>query len=178
MPTMENTSATQPTISPSSSAEEAAEDTQTIPEISITKSPSFYPDCPICNPPDTKSVNVSSYGTIESYSSDSQSLQPTFLEASLEACAEFCCCICDTSPPSSQSSEWSSTPYPSSLSSNSYSYSETETASSQDQTTDTETIQAQNLPRSDDGYKRQQEMRSVKDNSILQYPRRIFQRSG
>lgn len=164
MSTMDSTHTAQPTNPSSSSNETIEEGPQTVTATSSTSSSSSYcPDCPICNPPDHKSAKVPTYGTIEPLSYDTQLPEPTFLESSLEACAEICCCICDSPPPSIRTSEWSSTAYPSSLSSNSYSYGETETGSSQDQTSDAETIHAQ---RNDDGYKRQQEMRPIKDDSV------------
>ncbi|PKK54212.1 hypothetical protein CI102_565 [Trichoderma harzianum] len=167
MSAMDNTSTTQPT-NPSSSSNEAIEDgSRTVTATSSTSSSSSYcPDCPICNPPDGKSSNASAYGTIEPLSYD-QPPEPTFLESTVEACAELCCCICDSPPPSIRTSDWSSTTYPSSISSNSYSYSGTETGSSQSQTSDAETVHT-HAHRHSDGYKRQQEMRpSVQDPQSL-----------
>ncbi|KAL6799558.1 hypothetical protein GGI42DRAFT_57286 [Trichoderma sp. SZMC 28013] len=163
MSTMDSTRPAQST-NPSSSSNETIEGSQTVTATSSTGSSSLYcPDCPICNPPDTKSANASAYGTIEPLSYDSQRSEPTFLESSIDACAQFCCCICDSPPPSIRTSDWSSTTYPSSISSNSYSYGETETTSSQGQTSDAETTHTH---RHSDGYKSQQEMRPIKDNSV------------
>ncbi|KAL6788530.1 hypothetical protein J3E68DRAFT_415145 [Trichoderma sp. SZMC 28012] len=171
MSAMDNTSTTQPTNPSSSSNETIEEGSQTATATSSTGSSSSYcPDCPICNPSDTKSANASAYGTIESLSYDSQLPEPTFLESTVEACAEICCYICDSPPPSIRTSDWSSTTYPSSISSNSYSYSGTETGSSQSQTSDAETVHTH---RHRDGYKRQQEMRPVKDENIAQSPQSL-----
>ncbi|UKZ83790.1 hypothetical protein TrVFT333_011603 [Trichoderma virens FT-333] len=170
---MDNTRTAQLDNPSSSSNETITEDRQTTTDASSTDAASSYcPDCPICNPPDTKSASVSTYGTIEPLSHNFQPFKPTFLETSLEICAEIYCCICDSPPPSIRSSEWSSTPYPSSLSSNSYSYTETETGLSQDQASDAGTVNMQNLSRQDDGYKKQQEMRSIKDGGLIPYPQR------
>ncbi|PNP56099.1 hypothetical protein THARTR1_03624 [Trichoderma harzianum] len=164
MSTMDNTRPAQPTNPSSSSNETIEQGSRTATATSSTSSSSSYcPDCPICNPPDAKSANAPAYGTIEPLSYDSQPPEQTFLEASIEACAEFCCCICDSPPPSIRTSDWSSTTYPSSISSNSYSYGETETGSSLGQTSDVETIHAQ---RHSDGYRSQQEMRPIKDDSV------------
>ncbi|KAL7907880.1 hypothetical protein GGI35DRAFT_70492 [Trichoderma velutinum] len=170
MSTMDGTRTAQATNPSSSSNKPIEEGSRTVTATPSTSSSSSYcPDCPICNPLDAKSANVSTYGTIEPFSYDTQPSEPTFLESSIEACAEICCCICDSPPPSIRTSEWSSTAYPSSLSSNSYSYGETETGSSQDQTSDAETIHAQ---RPSDGYTRQQEMRPIKDDSV-QHPQTL-----
>ncbi|KKP01139.1 hypothetical protein THAR02_06773 [Trichoderma harzianum] len=175
MSAMDNTSTTQPT-NPSPSSNETIEDgSRTVTATSSTStssSSSYCPDCPICNPPDAKSANASAYGTIEPLSYDSQPPEPTFLESTVEACAELCCCICDSPPPSIRTSDWSSTTYPSSISSNSYSYGETETGSSQSQTSDAETIHT-HRHRHSDGYKRQQEMRPVKEENIAQSPQSL-----
>ncbi|KAM6476113.1 hypothetical protein HDV62DRAFT_256739 [Trichoderma sp. SZMC 28011] len=175
MSAMDNTSTTQ-TTNPSSSSNETIEGSQTVTATSSTSTSSSYcPDCPICNPPDNKSVNASAYGTIEPLSYDSQPPEPTFLESTVEACAEICCYICESPPPSIRTSDWSSTIYPSSISSNSYSsnsysYSGTETGSSQSQTSDAETIHTH---RHGGGYKRQQEMRPVKEENIAQSPQSL-----
>ncbi|KAL6821243.1 hypothetical protein V8C40DRAFT_51351 [Trichoderma camerunense] len=170
MSAMDNTSTTQPT-NPSPSSNETIEGSESVTATSSTSSSSSYcPDCPICNPPDNKSANASAYGTIEPLSYDSQPPEPTFLESTVEACAEICCYICDSPPPSIRTSDWSSTTYPSSISSNSYSsnsysYGETETGSSQSQTSDAETVHT-HAHRHSVGYKRQQEMRPIKEDSV------------
>ncbi|KAL5085566.1 hypothetical protein Trisim1_010179 [Trichoderma cf. simile WF8] len=170
MSAMDNTSTTQPT-NPSSSSNETIEGSQTVTATSSSGSSSSYcPDCPICNPPDGKSPNASAYGTIEPLSYDSQPPEPTFLESTVEACAEICCYICDSPPPSIRTSDWSSTTYPSSMSSDSYSYSGTETTSSQSQTSDAETVHTH---RHRGGYRRQQEMRPVKEENIAQSPQSL-----
>ncbi|KAL7942904.1 hypothetical protein V8C42DRAFT_330707 [Trichoderma barbatum] len=161
-----------------SSTETIVEETQTTTDASSTDSFSSYcSDCPICNPPDTKLGKIYAYGTIEPRSLGTQPPKPTFLEESVEAFAQICCCICDGPPPSIRTSEWSSTQYPSSSSSQSYSYGDTETTFSQDQTSDAETIHTQGQPRQDDGYKRQQGMRSTKDEAPAPHPHKSFQQS-
>lgn len=161
-----------------SSNETIAEDPQATTNTSSTDSFSSYcSNCPKCNLLDTNSANVPTYGTFILHSHDNtHPPKPTFFEASIEACSQILCCASDRPPPSAQTSECSSTPYPSSLSSYSYSYVETETVLSQDQTSEAETAQAQSLPRHDDGYKGQEMMRSTKDESIGSYSKKSSRR--
>lgn len=138
---------------------------------SIGSFSSYCSECPICNPPDESPARSSPYGTFTApphnniQPPEHSFLEHSFLEASIEACSQICCGICDidSPPPSIQSSECSSTPYPSSLSSNSAF--DVEISHFQDQTTDAAATQTQSILRHNEGYKMQETMRSTNDES-------------
>ncbi|TFA99889.1 hypothetical protein CCMA1212_008128 [Trichoderma ghanense] len=81
---------------------------------------------------------------------------------SLTACVEYCCV--PRVPPSDWSSDYSSTPYPSSLSSyTTTSYSRTESMRSRDRVSDAEPAQVDNGKKKDVGYAKEERMCSTKD---------------
>ncbi|PTB72428.1 hypothetical protein M440DRAFT_1405429 [Trichoderma longibrachiatum ATCC 18648] len=121
--------------------------------------PSYHSGNPQLDPLQPALTNTHTTGTIVLPYDNSGTYQPApkpnIVKESIAACVDFCCV--PRVPPWDWSSDYSSTAYPSSLSSyTSGSYTTTESMRSRDRVSDAEPVQVENAKNKDVGYAKQE----------------------
>ncbi|KAL6854442.1 hypothetical protein J3F83DRAFT_754568 [Trichoderma novae-zelandiae] len=153
-----------PTSPPTPSSETVVVNPSTTTASIITEPPpSYRSQCPVCNPLDPTLTNIHTNGTIVlpyDNAAYQREPRPNVLKESLIACVEYCCL--PRPPPSDWSSDYSTTPYPSSLSSYTDPYSRMESRRSLDRISEAEPVQTENVSKQNVAYAKQEGMRSAK----------------